>query len=220
MIGITTTIRELSWHLHGETHLLVCPEPFDETKVLSALYLREALEAEGHQAKLLLGKDWGQKLPLSWPDEWFVRSLEKAESMEWQKIWCWGFERPEGFGVDRRGKLVTRKTVLRDLFLKSRNILQIIGLHHLSCVKKLSIEYPDSDFGISQFEFSVKLFDQLGPGGLCELAFHLVREIGQLSDPQKLLRALEQQMDHFDESKNDPLIYQLKSSLENQCQVH
>jgi len=242
----------LSWHLRGKRHLFVCPSPMDEIKVYSALYLRAALEESGGEAYLLLRDDWGSRIPLHLPASWFIEPLQVAENQKWDKVWCWGYEGPEGFGVDRRGKLKTRKTVLRKLFKGAGDVLQVIGLHDERLVKPFSPEKVQTQIDLSKFNFDPNksrldakakelmvlrfhkwvdeqkkdeprtkfhFFDGLGSGGLSELAFYLVRELGVKSNPEFLLRSLVLQIGRFEESAHDPLVLQLRDLLERECPV-
>ena len=127
-----TIVRQLLWHLQKAPklrHLFVPSEPYDEIKAASALYLVTAFQSSGHEAKLLMGEGWGQKMPLEWPEDWFIRDLKTAEKQKWDNVWLWGFENQSGRGLDRKGKSALRTTRLKSLFKNCDAVLQLIGLH-------------------------------------------------------------------------------------------
>jgi hypothetical protein len=129
MESLTQVVRSLSWHIKGQRHLFIPPNEYDETKVRSALYLVEAFQEQDIKAKMLMGEGWGLKMPLDWPEEWFIRTIAEAELYMWDKVWLWGMTNTSNHLTDRRGKSAVRTSSLRHIISMSKDIIQIIGLY-------------------------------------------------------------------------------------------
>ena len=187
MSDCASIVRQLLWNLQKDArakHLFVPPEPYDDIKVCSALFLVTALQSAGHEARLLMGNGWGRIMPLTWPEGFFIRDLSTAENQPWTNVWLWGFENQNGRGLDRKGKSPLRLTRLRTLFRSSQAIIQIIGLHEQNArLGRLSTptSIPSIDYDKLKIKTDKKKMDADLRGNLrTSLRKHIDEQVGEM----------------------------------------